>query len=86
MLPRLCPAVRCAACTAPKAVDATCLLYIAQGRAHRQVFDNFMIAKKLADFSGLYPRRELSAAIALFQSMDMIFWLPQAQAALVQVE
>ena len=44
-----------------------------------------MIAKKLADFSGLYPRRELSAAIALFQSMDMAFWLPQAEAALAQV-
>jgi hypothetical protein len=48
---------------------------------------NFILAKKLADFSGLYPRRELSAAIALlFQSMDMIFWLPQAEAALAQAK
>jgi hypothetical protein len=31
-------------------------------------------------------RAELSAAIALFQSMDMTFWLPQAEAALAEVE
>jgi len=30
-------------------------------------------------------RTELSTAIALFQSMDMAFWLPQAEAALAQV-
>jgi hypothetical protein len=30
-------------------------------------------------------RIELSAAIALFQSMEMTFWLPQAEAALAQV-
>ena len=29
---------------------------------------------------------ELSTAIALFRSMDMTFWLPQAEAALAQVE
>jgi hypothetical protein len=29
---------------------------------------------------------ELSAAITLFQSMAMTFWLPQAEAALAQVE
>ena len=29
---------------------------------------------------------ELSAAIELYQAMDMTFWLPQAEAALVQVE
>jgi hypothetical protein len=28
---------------------------------------------------------ELSAAIALYRAMDMAFWLPQAEAALVQV-
>jgi tetratricopeptide (TPR) repeat protein len=31
-------------------------------------------------------RTELSTAIALYQSMDMTFWLPQAEAALAQVE
>jgi tetratricopeptide (TPR) repeat protein len=31
-------------------------------------------------------RSELTAAIALYQSMDMTFWLPQTEAALVQVE
>ena len=31
-------------------------------------------------------RVELSAAIALYRSMDMTFWLPQAEAALAQVE
>jgi len=31
-------------------------------------------------------RAELSAAIALFQAMAMTFWLPQAEAALAQVE
>jgi tetratricopeptide (TPR) repeat protein len=31
-------------------------------------------------------RAELSAAIALYRTMDMTFWLPQAEAALAQVE
>jgi class 3 adenylate cyclase/tetratricopeptide (TPR) repeat protein len=31
-------------------------------------------------------RPELSAAIALYRSMDMTFWLPQAEATLAQVE
>ena len=31
-------------------------------------------------------RSELSAAIALYRAMDMTFWLPQAEAALAQVE
>jgi Flp pilus assembly protein TadD len=31
-------------------------------------------------------RAELSTAIALYRAMDMTFWLPQAQAALAQVE
>jgi MalT-like TPR region len=29
---------------------------------------------------------ELSTAIALYRAMDMTFWLPQAEAALAQVE
>jgi hypothetical protein len=29
---------------------------------------------------------ELSAAINLYRAMDMTFWLPQAEATLVQVE
>jgi tetratricopeptide (TPR) repeat protein len=31
-------------------------------------------------------RAELSAAIELYRAMDMIFWLPQAEAALAEVE
>jgi len=31
-------------------------------------------------------RAELSAAIDLYRAMDMTFWLPQAEAALAQVE
>jgi hypothetical protein len=31
-------------------------------------------------------RTELSAAIALCRSMDMTFWLPQAEAALAHVQ
>jgi tetratricopeptide (TPR) repeat protein len=31
-------------------------------------------------------RAELSAAIALYRAMEMSFWLPQTEAALVQVE
>jgi hypothetical protein len=31
-------------------------------------------------------RAELSAAIALYRSMGMTFWLPQAEAALARVE
>ena len=31
-------------------------------------------------------RAELSIAIELYQAMDMTFWLPQAEAALAQVE
>ena len=31
-------------------------------------------------------RTELSAAIALYRAMDMTFWLPQAEAALAEVE
>jgi tetratricopeptide (TPR) repeat protein len=31
-------------------------------------------------------RAELSTAIDLYRAMDMTFWLPQAEAALVQVE
>src|SRR5262249_15985246 len=31
-------------------------------------------------------RTELSAAIALYRAMEMTFWLPQAEAALAQVE
>ena len=30
-------------------------------------------------------RTELSAAMALYRAMDMAFWLPQAETALVQV-
>jgi hypothetical protein len=29
---------------------------------------------------------ELSAAITLYRAMDMTFWLPEAEAALAQVE
>jgi hypothetical protein len=29
---------------------------------------------------------ELSTAIALYRAMDMTFWLPQAEAALAQME
>jgi class 3 adenylate cyclase/tetratricopeptide (TPR) repeat protein len=35
---------------------------------------------------GQQARPELSAAISLYRAMDMTFWLPQAEAALVQVE
>jgi hypothetical protein len=31
-------------------------------------------------------RAELSAAMALYRAMDMTFWLPQVEAALVQVK
>ena len=31
-------------------------------------------------------RTELSAAVAMYQAMDMTFWLPQTEAALAQVE
>ena len=31
-------------------------------------------------------RAALAAAIALYRAMDMTFWLPQAEAALAQVE
>jgi hypothetical protein len=31
-------------------------------------------------------RTELSTAIGMYTSMDMTFWLPQAEAALAQVE
>jgi hypothetical protein len=31
-------------------------------------------------------RAELDTAIEMYRSMDMTFWLPQAEAALVQVE
>jgi hypothetical protein len=31
-------------------------------------------------------RSELSAAIDLYRAMEMTFWLPQAEAALAQVE
>ena len=34
---------------------------------------------------GEQTRAELSAAIALYRAMDMIFWLPQAEATLAQV-
>jgi tetratricopeptide (TPR) repeat protein len=33
-----------------------------------------------------HPHPELSTAIALYRSMDMTFWLPEAEAALAQVE
>jgi len=35
---------------------------------------------------GQQARPELSSAIDLYLAMDMTFWLPQAQAALAQVE
>ena len=31
-------------------------------------------------------RHELSAAITLYRAMDMLFWLPQAEAALAEAE
>ena len=31
-------------------------------------------------------RIELSTALELYRAMDMLFWLPQAEAALAQVE
>jgi tetratricopeptide (TPR) repeat protein len=33
-----------------------------------------------------HARAELSTAIALYRAMDMVFWLPQAEAAMAQVE
>jgi len=33
-----------------------------------------------------HARAELSTAIALYRTMEMTFWLPQAEAALTQVE
>jgi len=33
-----------------------------------------------------HARAELSAAIALYHSLAMTFWLPQAEAALAEVE
>ena len=33
-----------------------------------------------------HARSELATAIKMYQSMEMLFWLPQAEAALVQVE
>ena len=46
------------------------------------------------DFGTLYAkigrreqaRTELSTAIDLYRAMEMTFWLPQAEAAIVQVE
>jgi len=35
---------------------------------------------------GAQARAALSAAIELYRAMDMTFWLPEAEAALVQVE
>jgi hypothetical protein len=35
---------------------------------------------------GEQARSELSTAIALYRTMEMTFWLPQAEAALAQVE
>src|SRR5262245_29218713 len=35
---------------------------------------------------GEQVRHELSAAIALYCAMDMLFWLPQAEAALAEAE
>ena len=35
--------------------------------------------------AGAGARGALSAAIALYRAMDMVFWLPQAEAALAQV-
>ena len=34
---------------------------------------------------GAQARPELSAAIALYRTMEMTFWLPQTEAALAQV-
>jgi hypothetical protein len=36
--------------------------------------------------SSKQSRAELSAAIAMYRAMDLAFWLPQAEAALAQVE
>ena len=36
--------------------------------------------------SGEQARAELSTAIELYRAMEMTFWLPQAEAALAQVE
>jgi len=33
-----------------------------------------------------HARAALSAAVALYRAMDMTFWLPQAEAALAQVD
>ena len=35
---------------------------------------------------GEQARAELSAAIALYRAMDITFWLPQAETALIQAE
>ena len=35
---------------------------------------------------GEQARNELSAAIELYRAMEMNFWLPQAEAAMAQVE
>ena len=58
--------------------------------AHPQVIDEarrgLVWTVDTAAVSLTQARAELSTAIAIYQSMAMTFWLPQAEAALAQVE
>jgi len=38
------------------------------------------------DFYEVLDQSELSTAIAMYRTMEMTFWLPQAEAVLVQLE
>jgi tetratricopeptide (TPR) repeat protein len=52
-----------------------------QAHCHRGLGTLYMKIGRCED-----ARAELSAAIVLYRAMEMTFWLPQAEAALAQVE
>ena len=61
--------------------EAYALRLLGEIAAHRDPPD-----ATLAEAHYQQARAELSTAIALYRTMEMTFWLPQAEAALAQVE
>ena len=48
--------------------------------------DFYAVLEQVLDLLRQRGRAALSAAITLYRVMDMTFWLPQAEAALAQVQ
>ena len=71
----------------PKTTTARPLPWLRSWACARSAHCHYGLGTLYLKTGRLEPARlELTAAIALYRAMDMTFWLPQAEAALAQVQ